>query len=226
MHIGLIPDGNRRWAKKHSLSTEQLMEHWFKNMFEKTLLKFTSTNIGQLLTEYSELKDVTELSLYVLSVDNLNRKDKSYETVYNFLNKLTNAIQTNQSTLTLAHTLKLNVIGQLHLLPKYIQTKITHLTTKVFTGNHFTINLALAYDPIKDMQLLTNPIIRNPNPRNQSPIDLVIRTSGEQRSSGFFPYHTLYSEWYYSQKLFPDFTLDDLAKAVKDFNKRNRRFGK
>lgn len=86
------------------------------------------------------------------------------------------------------------------------------------------LHIALAYDPVEDARRV---ILGGDNSRSvaQPGIDLVIRTSGEQRSSGFFPMHTLYSEWVYLSELFPDLTISRLLEALRAFRMRGRRYG-
>lgn len=83
-----------------------------------------------------------------------------------------------------------------------------------------TVNVALGYDPIED----TRSYLRDPDRR--TPIDLVLRTSGEVRTSGFFPMQTLYSEWGFVESLFPDLTVSDVARELARYKTRERRFGK
>lgn len=87
------------------------------------------------------------------------------------------------------------------------------------------LNLAIAYDPVEDMRRNLSAPDDPDGPRPMSPIDLVIRTSGEQRSSGFFPVQTLYSEWIYLPMMFPDFKVEDLVGAIRQFRSRSRRWG-
>jgi undecaprenyl pyrophosphate synthase len=114
-------------------------------------------------------------------------------------------------------------IGELHALP----TQMRVLTAAIgelmrqsrlsaVGAPRFTLRVAIAYDPVKDMQRRAE---------TDNPIDLVIRTSGVQRSSGFFPSDTLYSEWMYLPALFPDITLDDLIRCLSEFQGVPRRYG-
>ncbi len=234
MHIGIIPDGNRRWAKKMGLSHSQLLEHWFKNIFEKVYLKLLT---GELDEFKKEFRHINEISLYVLSTKNLERKDKTFELVFKLMKKMFITILSNEVALEACKKICLNLVGELKMLPSEIQDMLKIATTKICTADsinaELTINLAIAYDPVLDMKRLTSDIggLRNSGGsvdngvREQTPIDFVIRTGGEMRSSGFFPFHTLYSEWYYSNLYFPEFTLSELNKALGDFRKRERRYG-
>lgn len=115
----------------------------------------------------------------------------------------------------------INFIGEYQSVPviNNLVNEISKLSP--YNPEAFNINLALVYDPIED----SRRILSNPIRIGRNPIDLVIRTSGEMRSSGFFPLQTLYSEWVYIKKLFPEITKDDILKGIKKYQKRNRRFG-
>jgi undecaprenyl pyrophosphate synthase len=112
--------------------------------------------------------------------------------------------------------------GELHELPPQLCLltsaikEIMRMTRSSSIPPRFTLRVAIAYDPVADMQR---------RPKSTSPIDLVIRTSGVQRSSGFFPSDTLYSEWMYPPALFPDLTIDDVLTCISRFREVQRRYG-
>jgi undecaprenyl pyrophosphate synthase len=85
-----------------------------------------------------------------------------------------------------------------------------------------TLTMGFAYDPVKDFLKCS----RESKLRIQPPIDLVIRTGGDYRTSGFFPYHTLYSEYIFHSKYFPEITLKEIRECLEEYSKRERRFGK
>ena len=93
-----------------------------------------------------------------------------------------------------------------------------------FTGS-FPITFALVYDSMEDIRLYPN-FQNTPYDRTQNDIDIVFRSGGEQRISGFFPSKLIYSELYFVEKYWPDITLADLEKSIESFFSRNRRYGK
>ena len=93
-------------------------------------------------------------------------------------------------------------------------------------GSKYSINIAIAYDYNKDILSFSEENNNKNYIRNQSNIDLVFRSGGEKRLSGFFPTKTIYSELYFIDKFFPDINLDDINNAIIEYKKRNRRFGK
>ena len=89
----------------------------------------------------------------------------------------------------------------------------------------YILNLAIAYDYNKDFINYGHDIFKN-YIRKQSNIDFVLRTGGESRISGFFPTKTLYSELFFSKKMWPDITIVDINNYIRKFKNRDRRFGK
>ena len=119
---------------------------------------------------------------------------------------------------------KINIIGDMESLPEDIQELCIELS-KEKENIQYTVNIAIAYDYQKDMINYGNNNITNYN-REQSNIDILFRSGGEKRISGFFPTKVTYSELFFEKKLWPEITLDDLNRIVKLFKKRERRFGK
>jgi len=225
VHIGIIPDGNRRWCKKNNYNLDTLVEHWTNIVID--MLKRISQN------KFKYLKCVDEVSLYVCSIDNINRNDNTKILIYELLRnlfKLTNNLELYftknviDNLIVLFKDLHLNIIGDLNILPDDIQDIIKNLKNKC-TGNKYTFNLAVAYDYNKDIMNFGRDELINYT-RKQSDIDIVFRSGGEQRISGFFPTKILYAELFFMKKFWPDVTLEDLNNIVKKFYQRNRRFGK
>jgi undecaprenyl diphosphate synthase/tritrans,polycis-undecaprenyl-diphosphate synthase [geranylgeranyl-diphosphate specific] len=170
---------------------------------------------------------IKELSIYGLSADNINRDD---DTTLMIEKCLQNILIDENIPWADIHV---QFIGDRHLLPHNIAT-ICDMIERKCSGD-FVISVALGYSPHADAKLIVQGgegaggdeenIGSSARPK-QSPIDLVIRTGGEKRSSGFFPLHTTYSEWIYTNKLFPDLTESDLNSFMKEFFSRKRNFGK
>jgi undecaprenyl pyrophosphate synthase len=123
-------------------------------------------------------------------------------------------------------------IGQMAMLPPHVvrvcstvervcSTVERTLTCRGREGAGVHINIALAYDPVAH----SREVLLDDRTGGSQPIDMVVRTGGEQRSSGFFPLQTMYSEWFYTPCLFPDFTESELERMLCDFAARKRRFG-
>lgn len=214
IHLGIIPDGNRRFLKQ--ISNKNLIKVW-EEKFKILINEF----IKEKDNKFKNLKNVTELSIYVCSIDNLNRNDNTKENVFNILKSLLILLKNQQ---IMRDTININFIGDINLLPKDLQKLMKESKTKL-KGSHLKINLAIAYDYMKDIQNF-RLIMNNNYKRKQSNIDLVFRSGGEKRLSGFFPTKTIYSELFFSDKLWPEINLNDIELVLEEFNKRNRRFGR
>ena len=134
------------------------------------------------------------------------------------------------------------MVGRKNLLPKELADSLTKLEAQTKHGNEHVINMLLAYGGKDDILEAAKKAVKALVNRGTAKvddlfekslisygvpnIDFVIRTSGEQRLSGFMPWQTDYSELYFSKKLWPDFTKKDLKRALSDYARRQRRFGK
>ena len=228
VHFGLIPDGNRRWCKERNINLNELPNIW-KDFLLKLIKEFGKLD----LKIYKEFEEINEISIYLASIDNVFRKDNTQNILHNIIKKVINIInypeefidkETIEIWSNYSKDICLNIIGDMRLLPIDIQLMIEKLK-KRFTGKKYILNLALAYDYYKDILNEKNKENENYN-RNQSNIDLVFRSGGEQRLSGFFPTKTIYSELFFNNKLFLDITIDDIHNVLIEYNKRERRYGK
>ena len=229
IHIGIIPDGNRRWCKENQHNINYLKEVWVNEVFFKELETIAEIfKNKETDTRYRILCQIKEISLYVLSLDNIIKRGNNsvnIRTNYSILRKFYTEFKQNYDKLEKFMVMfKLNIIGEKEYLPHDIQQIIKYFETVVSSGD-FNINIALAYSPKKDIEkLVMKEEKRMLN--NQTNIDLLFRSGREKRISGFFPYHTFYSELYFSDKLWPDIRIADIIEALKTFNKTDRRFGK
>jgi undecaprenyl pyrophosphate synthase len=199
IHLGIIPDGNRRWHKKNNCNLKSI----YYKMINESINSYKN---------YTNLEQINEISIYLLSKDNLEKRND--ETLHMIEEVLENIIE----RLNELKDLKFNFIGERHLLPNKLR-ELCKLIEDETANNNIIINLAIAYDPISDSKKIIE------GNRKNNPIDLVIRTGGEKRSSGFFPIGTLYSEWIYLDKLFPDITLNDIDSSIEEYYLRDRRYG-
>jgi undecaprenyl diphosphate synthase len=208
IHLGIIPDGNRRWCKnnnKTELEYINAMQNMIKSIFNNNDM-------------YPTLKLISEISIYVLSKDNIiKRNHKTIDLVGKIIDFLSIFLSTNE------YNIKINIIGDMTILPITIQEKLEILTNiSLFKlEKQFPINLAIGYDPIKDTKIYLKEGIDS-----RTQIDMVVRSGREKRSSGFFPLQTLYSEWIYLDTLWPDITMKDIHESILEFQSRKRNFGK
>lgn len=214
IHLGIIPDGNRRFLKK--ISNKNIIKIWEDN-FKFIIKEFMKKKDNK----FENLKKISELSIYVCSIDNLNRNDDTKENIFGILKSVLTLLK---DQIIMRNAININVIGDTNLLSKDLQNLIKECKIKL-KGTNLKINLAIAYDYIKDIQNYKFNINDNYK-REQTNIDLVYRSGGEKRLSGFFPTKTIYSELFFTDKLWPEVNLEDIHLVLEEFSKRNRRFGK
>jgi undecaprenyl diphosphate synthase len=234
VHIGIIPDGNRRWCKKNNLNNEDIFDYYIFKIIE--FIKVIKNK--KKCSKY--LKNINEISFYISSIDNMNRKDNTKMIIYNLIRKINKQFTKEMlksflekhdmyddfynKLINFYNLLNINFIGEISKLPEDIQLIINKIK-KYNTKNKYTINFAIYYDYYKDIENY-NKNDNNEYNRIQSNIDLIIRTGGEYRISGFFPTKTIYSELFILKKYWPDIKYNDFINILKKYNNRDRRFGK
>lgn len=228
VHLGIIPDGNRRWCKKNNYNLDNLPILWNNYIINmvKNLIKLD-------INDYKELLNINEISIYIASIDNVNRTDKTKLILLELFKEINNIINNPEKFFdkSIIDTINkyskdigFNIIGDINILPKNIIESIEKYK-KLFIGKKYIINLAVCYDYNKDIINETKKDNINYN-REQSNIDIVFRSGGEYRLSGFFPTKIIYSELFFLKKLWLDVNIDDIYNVLLEYNKRERRFGK
>lgn len=237
VHLGIIPDGNRRWCKENNYDQKDLVKIWTEKIKE-TLIEILKIKNKK---KFKYLQEINELSFYICSIDNINRNDDTKEFIFKFIRNI-KILYENRELFFDSNTIKkyeslkdecnliINFIGDIDLLPLDIQYIIKEFKKNNLNNNNneykkFTINLAVAYDYNKDLLNYGMNNIDNYN-RVQSDIDILFRSGKEKRISGFFPTKVLYSEFFFVNKYWPDIKLKDLNIIIKNFYLRNRRYGK
>ena len=228
-HIAIIMDGNGRWAKKRNLPRNEGHRRGTKTL-EKII-------------EYADKKGIKYLTVYAFSTENWNRPENEVNGLMGLFRRY---LDNNIKTAT-KKNLRFNVIGDLESvnIPNDIKEKIAQLKeiTKDKTGICF--NTAFNYggrDEVKRaMQKLACEVKEgklNPEDITEEMIsatldtadipdpDLMIRTSGEERTSNFLPWQLTYAEFYFTDCLWPDFEKEEFEKALIAYSERHRRFGK
>lgn len=226
-HIGIILDGNRRFAKR--LMLKPWMGHeWGAKKVEKI---------------FDWLKDigVKEATLYAFSVENFNRPKEELNYLMKVFDDEFGRLLNNERIHK--EKLRINFIGRIWMFPKNIYDKMQKLMEITKNYNDYIVNFAMAYggraeiidatkkiaEMVKEGKLNVDEINEEVFKKElymESEPDLIIRTSGEQRTSGFLLWQGSYAELYFCPKLWPEFEKEDLLKAIEDYNSRERRFGK
>ncbi|MEM3143069.1 MAG: polyprenyl diphosphate synthase [Candidatus Nitrosotenuis sp.] len=230
-HIAVILDGNRRWAKKAFASSE-VGHHIGADAVENLL-------------DWCEELDIKIITLYVLSTENLERAGKEldylFELIHQRLEKLYKDPRIHKNRM------RVKAMGRTELLPDFINDVLQRLDAATKDYDRHYLNIAIAYGgqvelvdavkkigaKIKDGTLDVDKISKETIESNlytahlpQSAPDLILRTSGEQRLSGFLLWQGAYSELIFMDILWPEFRKIDLLRAIRTFQKRNRRVGK
>ncbi|MDI6602102.1 MAG: isoprenyl transferase [Thermoanaerobacteraceae bacterium] len=219
-HLAIIMDGNGRWALKHNYSRT--------NGHKKGI-----ETLRNVITECIEI-GVKILTVYAFSTENWKRPKEEVE----FLMTLLLYYLRNEIEELNKNKIKLNFIGRINELPKNIVEEINRAQKLTEENNRLILNIAVNYggraeiiDAVnRIISLKLNSIDENEFKdylyfKNQPYPDLIIRTGGEMRISNFLLWEMAYSELYFTNVLWPDFSKEDLYKAIYEYSFRERRYG-
>ncbi len=218
-HLGIILDGNRRWAKKRGLP---IFEGHRKGL--ETLKR---------IINYCKEKGIKILTLFVFSTENWKRGKEEINYLMGLAKK---AISIYFKHLH-KNKIRVRVIGQRERLPKSLQTEIAKVEKQTQDNKEMTVNFAISYGGRAEIIEAIKRIIKKKIPPKKitedtikenlwtSDVDLIIRTGKEQRISNFLIWQAAYSELYFCPKYWPEFTEKDLDLALLDYAQRQRRFG-
>jgi len=226
-HVAIIMDGNGRWAVGRGLP--RILGHR------------AGADAVRRITEGACELGIQALTLYAFSWENWSRPSEEIRELMGLLEEF---ILSELRTLKLQHV-RLRAIGRLDELPAGVLAKLRRVMDDTASEDRMTLTLALSYGGRQELLDATRRIARRvrdgqlaPEQIDEATIsrhlyapdlpdpDLVIRTSGEQRLSNFLLWESSYSELYMTPTLWPDFTKDDLVRAIADYQQRDRRFGR
>ena len=219
-HLGIIIDGNRRWAREKGLPA--LEGH------RKGLAKVKE------LIKWSKERGVKILTLFIFSTENWKRTKREVD----FLMKLAKSAIADNLKEFRKEGVKVRMIGQRERLPRFLQETIQNAEELTKNNKKMVLNFALSYGGRAEITEAIKKIIENKIPPEKinenvvsqslwtADVDLIIRTGKEQRISNFLIWQAAYSELYFCPKYWPDFTEKDLDEALSDYSQRQRRFGK
>ena len=228
-HVGIIMDGNGRWARNRGLPRTEGHKQGAKT-FRK-------------ICEYAADIGIEHLTFYAFSTENWARPPEEIAAVMDLFREYLHEAEERKEE-NVKKGFRLCYIGDRSALPADI-VKLTNIAERESsTADKTTVNLAVNYggrqEILRAVQLLSKKVASGamqPDDITMGDIeaglytagqpdpDLIIRPSGEYRLSNFLIWQSAYSEFWFSDILWPDFTTDDLDKAIRDFAKRNRRFG-
>ena len=218
-HIAIIPDGNRRWAVKRGLPT--LEGH-----------RQGAVNFEKLLDKAKEL-NVRAITGWFWSTENWSRKEDEKEYLFDLARQLIKQYKEK----TVKEGIRFIHLGRKDRIPEDILAEVKDLEEKTKDNHDFMFGLAMDYGghdellrciaqlKTQDLEINTENIENHLDTHLMPMPDLIIRTGGEKRLSGFLSWQAEYAELYFSDLFFPDFGPKQLEEAIKDFSQRERRFG-
>ncbi|XCB29448.1 isoprenyl transferase [Arcanobacterium hippocoleae] len=227
-HVGIILDGNRRWAK--SLGVATASGH-----------RKGADHVSEVLGWCDE-SGIEIVTLWMLSTDNLSRAKGELSDLLDIIARLV-------ETLSQTGRWRLLPIGDLDLLPKTISQRIQEACARSADCAGMKVNVAIGYGGRQEItravqsylreqaehganlaevadRISMEEITNHMYTRGQPDPDLIIRTSGEQRMSGFLLWQTVHTEFYFCETYWPDFRRTDFLRALRDYSLRDRRLGK
>ncbi len=226
-HLAIILDGNRRLAKKLMVKPWKGHE-WGAKKVEKLL-------------DWASGLGIKELTLYAFSIDNFDRSKQEKKVLFSLFEESIKKLKNDKGLDK--NGIKVRFIGRLHMFPENIQKEMYEVMERTKNNNNSKLNFAMAYsskaeitDALKKIiQKLKNKEIKEEyideelikeNLYLSSSPDILIRPGGEKRISDFLLWQISYSELFFIDKLWPEFTKQDLIHIIKEFSQRERRFGR
>lgn len=221
-HLGIILDGNRRWARQHGLPTLEGHRRGY-NLVKK---------VGGWCLD----RGVEVLTVYAFSTENWKRSKKEV----NYLMKLLSLALSKDVDELNRKNIRVKVIGRVKELPAHLQKHISEAMELTKNNTRCTLQIAINYGGRAEIVDAVKKVVRaakDVSKINEKSIsealytahepdpDLIIRPSGEQRTSGFLAWQGVYSELLFLKKYWPDFKEKDLDAALDEYSRRQRRFG-
>jgi undecaprenyl diphosphate synthase len=222
-HIGIIMDGNRRWAAKKGLTEVQGHEAGVKALVE--------------IVEHCLDLGVETLTIYALSTENWRKRAR--QEVQGIFGLLVKAVEEKKEEYK-KKGVRLAIIGDFQAFPRKVVKAIEEMLAIVKTQERLKVNVALNYGGRDEIVRAVRKIVNQGIPANkineemfgkflytngEPDPDFLIRTGGEERLSNFLLWQSSYSELYFTDTLWPDFSPRKLDEAILDYQKRQRRFG-
>lgn len=229
-HIAIIMDGNRRWAKKN-------------NLIPETLGHKKGAEVLENITRYCNKIGIKYLTVYAFSSENWKRTSEEVGALMLLMDKY---LERFLKTADLEN-IKLKVIGDIddEKFPRKLSIKMREMEKRTEKNTGLQLNVAFNYggrsELVRATKLIAKDVLdgkinideinedtisNNLYTKGQEDPDLVIRTSGELRTSNFLPWQITYSEFLFLEKYWPEFTEMDIDEAIQTFSERQRRVGK
>ena len=225
-HIAIIMDGNRRWAKQKGLDPKLGHREGAKALENIAL--------------YANEIGLKYLTVYAFSTENWKRAEDEVGTLMLLLQNYLERFSKKAD----AYNIKINILGDIEVLNDGLKKQIKEAIEKTKNNTGLVLNVAFNYGGRAEIIKATKEIVKRVQngelnledindaefekglyTAGQPDPDLLIRTSGELRTSNYLPWQIVYSEFYFTDKFWPEFDNEELLKSIYEFQKRNRRFG-
>ena len=229
IHLAIIPDGNRRWAKKRGKSAKE----GHRAGIEK---------LKKLVEWCKELK-IDTISIWILSTENIRRSKEEVGALFDLFDRMLDDLLGSREFEKLRKEVRIRFVGDISVFPKKLVDKIKRTESKTSRNKKYTLAILCNYGGKKEIVDSVNKIIKDAKKGKISKIDeesfrnylyapdirdpdLIFRAGGEKRASGLLPWQSVYTEFYFSHKLWPDIQKKDIYTAIEEYKRRERRFGK
>jgi len=226
-HLAIIIDGNRRFAKR------LMLKPWKGH-------EFGAKKVRKLLDWCKEV-GIKEVTLFGFSLDNFDRPKKEFDYLMNLFEK--EFRETLHDPEVFENKVKFKFVGRISLFPEFVQKAMRALEEKTKDHDQLFVNFAMAYGgraEIVDAAKKIAEDVRGGNLQvgeideevfrkylyDGNNVDMIIRTGGEKRTSGFLLWQGEYSELFFLDKLWPEFEKEDFLKCIEEYKSRSRRFGR
>ena len=220
-HVAIIMDGNGRWAKRQGLP--RVAGH------------YKGAEVAEDIVEYAIELGIEHMTLFAFSTENWKRPKEEVSTLFELLRQY--LISKKEKLYKLG--IKVRFIGRKDRINKNLLSLMKEIEEESKENKNLVLNLAIDYGGRDDIVRAVNRVVREqPNRINEETFsqyldlscspdpDLLIRTAGEKRISNFLLWNLAYTELYFTDTLWPDFSRKDFLKALEDFSRRKRRFGR
>lgn len=223
-HVAIILDGNRRFAKR------LILQPWKGHEYGREKV--------EAMLDYAKDLGITQLTFYALSVENINKRpENELDYLFKLMKQTFSKLKDDKKLKE--NKIKINFIGDLSLLPNDLKEQCKSLEKETKNNNRFIVNFCIAYGGKQEIIQAIKKILKNkisPEEITEQTIkqnlylsdepEIIIRTGGEKRTSNFLPWQSAYSEWFFLDKMWPEFEKQDLIECIKEFKIRKRNFGR
>ena len=225
-HLGIIMDGNRRFARR--LTAKPWKGH-----------EWGAKKLASVL-EWCREYDIKELTVYTFSIQNFNRPKEEFDFLMAIFDR--NFEELKKDKRIYEKRIRINVIGRLWMFPESIQKRMKEIMELTKEHDQYIINFAMDYggrEEVIDAAMkiarkavsgeikvddINEEVFKNSLYIKSEP-DLIIRTGGEKRSSNFLAFQSAYSEYIFIEKMWPEFEKEDFVACLEEYSQRKRRFG-